>query len=107
MNMKFWILIVLVLLIITLIVKVVPYPFAEAFIFLFVLIFIPYSIYKCRRYSKGRILIQLSQNRGWRILSTMLSLIFPLFALFFLVVGVKSIYRGFVPSLYEGLMLLR
>jgi hypothetical protein len=106
MNVKFWIPIILFLLIIALIVEVVPYPLAEAFIFLFVLLFLPYSIYKRRRYSKGEILFLLSQSRGWRILGTIISIIFPLIALFFLIVGIKSIYKGSVRSLYEWLMLL-
>ncbi len=106
MNTKTWILVVLFILIIALIIDLVPDPYAASFIFVFVLIFIPYSIYKRRRYSKGEILFQLAQNWAWRICGTFASIIFSLGALFFVIVGIKSIYRGFVPSLYEGLILL-
>lgn len=109
MNRKVWILVglfILIILIIALIIDLVPDPYATSFIFVFILIFIPYSIYKRRRYSKGEILFQLAQNWAWRICGTIASIIFSLGALFFVIVGIKSIYRGFVPSLYEGLMLL-
>lgn len=109
MNRKVWILVVLfilIVLIIALIIDLVPDPYATSFIFVFILIFIPYSIYKRRLYSKGEILFQLAQNWAWRICGTIVSIIFSLGALFFVIVSIKSIYRGFVPSLYEGLMLL-
>ncbi len=106
MDKKFWILVALFILIIALIINLVPYPYSDTLIIMFVLIFIPYSIYKRRRYSKGEILFQLAQNMGRRIFGTIVSIIFPLIALFFVMVGIKSIDRGFVPSLYQGLMLL-
>jgi hypothetical protein len=109
MNRKVWILVglsILIILIIALIIDLVPDPYATGFIFVFILIFIPYSIYKRRRYSKGEILFQLAQNWAWRIYGTIASIICSLVALFFVIVGIKAIYRGFVPSLYEGLMLL-
>ncbi len=106
MNRKVWILVVLFILIIALIIALVPDPYATSLIFVFILIFIPYSIYKRRRYSKGEILFQLAQNWVWRIYGTIISIVFSLVALFFAIVGIKSIYRGFVPSLYEVLMLL-
>ena len=109
MNRKVWMLVVLfilIILIIVLILDLVPDPYEKSLIFAFILIFIPYSIYKRRRYSKGDILFQLAQNWAWRIYGTIASIIFSLGALFFVIVGIKFIYRGFVPSLYEGLMLL-
>ncbi len=109
MNRKVWMLVVLfilIILIVALIIDLVPHPYATSFIFVFVLVFIPYSIYKRRRYSKGEILFQLAQNWAWRIYGTIASIICSLVALFFAIVGIKSIYRGFVPSLYLGLMLL-
>jgi hypothetical protein len=110
MNRKVWMLVVLFILIIPLIIvlilDLVPDPYEKSLIFAFILIFIPYLIYKRRRYSKGDILFQLAQNWPWRVYGTIVSIIFSLGALFFIIVGIKFIYRGFVPSLYEGLMIL-
>ena len=109
MNRKVWILVVLfilIILIIGFIIDLVPDPYNTSLIFVFVLIFVPYLIYRRRRYSKGEILFQLAQDWAWRIYGIIASVIGSLVALFFVIVGIRSMSRGFVPSLYEGLMLL-
>jgi hypothetical protein len=106
MNSKAWIPVALFILATPLILNLLPYPYSDSVIFVFILIFIPYSIYRRGHYSKGEILFQLAQDRGPRILGGIISIVFFLFALFFVMVGIKSFHKGFAPSLYQRLMLL-
>jgi hypothetical protein len=106
MNAKIWIPVGLLALTLPLIMNLLPYPYADSLIFVFILISIPYSLYKRWHYPQEEVLFQLAQDRGPRMVGTIISILFSLFALFFVMVGITSFSRGFSPSLYQRLMLL-
>lgn len=104
-NRKYLPLIILLLIIFTLTILstilstiLVPAAYLETYYAILFIVFmgcIPtYLIYRRRDILKGKLLLGLRMGKGWYVYGTILSIIFAIIALFFIIVAIRLIWKG-------------
>jgi len=117
MNRKYFPLIILLLIIFTLTILstilstiLVPAAYLETYYAILFIVFmgcIPtYLIYRRRDILKGKPLLGLRMGKGWYVYGTILSIIFAIITLFFFIVAIRLIWKGFDLGVIGWLLVL-